>query len=80
MAERGVPVACTHLRYLNPLPRDLEGIMNGFDHVLIVEQNLGQLAGILRARFLRDFHTLNKVQGLPFLIEEIERNVMDILG
>ena len=80
MAERGVPVACTHLRYLNPLPRDLEGIMNGFEHVLIVEQNLGQLAGILRARFLRDFHTLNKVQGLPFLIEEIERNVMDILG
>ena len=80
LAEKGVPVACTHLRYLNPLPRDLDGIMNSYEQVLVVEQNLGQLNGILRSRFLRDYHSLNKVQGMPFLIEEIEHKVMEILG
>ncbi len=62
----GVRVGHLHLRYLNPLPNDLGEILDRYDNVLVPEMNLGQLAMILRAKFLRDLTQLNKVQGQPF--------------
>jgi 2-oxoglutarate ferredoxin oxidoreductase subunit alpha len=67
----GVKVGHLHLRYLNPLPADLSEILARYDKVLIPEMNMGQLAMILRARFLRDVTQLNKVQGQPFKESEI---------
>jgi 2-oxoglutarate ferredoxin oxidoreductase subunit alpha len=60
-----------HLRYLNPLPNDLGEILERYDSVLVPEMNLGQLAMILRAKFLRNLTQLNKVQGQPFKELEI---------
>jgi 2-oxoglutarate ferredoxin oxidoreductase subunit alpha len=67
----GVRVGHLHLRYLNPLPADLGEVLDRYDKVLIPEMNLGQLAMILRAKFLRDVKQLNKVQGQPFKESEI---------
>jgi len=60
-----------HLRYLNPLPADVAEILARYDKVLVPEMNLGQLAMILRAKFLKDVVQLNKVQGQPFKESEI---------
>ena len=67
----GARVGHVHLRYLNPLPNDLGTIIAKYDKILIPEMNLGQLAMILKARFLRDVTQLNKVQGQPFKESEI---------
>jgi 2-oxoglutarate ferredoxin oxidoreductase subunit alpha len=67
----GARVGHVHLRYLNPLPNDLGAIIARYDKILIPEMNLGQLAMILKARFLRDVTQLNKVQGQPFKESEI---------
>jgi 2-oxoglutarate ferredoxin oxidoreductase subunit alpha len=67
----GTRVGHVHLRYLNPLPNDLGSIIARYDKILIPEMNLGQLAMILKARFLRDVTQLNKVQGQPFKESEI---------
>jgi 2-oxoglutarate ferredoxin oxidoreductase subunit alpha len=69
--EGGVSVAHVHLRHLNPLPSNLEGILRSYRRVLVPELNLGQLAQLLRARFLLDIKTLSKVQGKPFKSSEI---------
>ncbi len=67
----GLPVSRVHLRHINPLPNDLGEILARFDKVLLPEMNSGQLASVLRGRYLKDIVTLSKVQGRPFSRGEI---------
>ncbi|MFC2074820.1 2-oxoacid:acceptor oxidoreductase subunit alpha [Bdellovibrionota bacterium] len=80
LTGEGLSVACTHLRHLNPFPNDLGDILKSFEKVLIVENNLGQLWTKIRADYLVDAEKLNKVQGTPFRVSEIEESVKKILG
>jgi 2-oxoglutarate ferredoxin oxidoreductase subunit alpha len=68
---KGKAVSHCHLRYLNPLPKDLGDILKRFKKVLIPELNLGQLRTIIRANYLIDAIGLNKVQGKPFSVGEV---------
>lgn len=79
LRKEGVQVSACHIRYMNPLPERIGGLMKEFEHVLIPEMNLGQLRGILRNRFLVDAKGLNKVKGQPFTINEIVRGVRAIM-
>jgi 2-oxoglutarate ferredoxin oxidoreductase subunit alpha len=76
---RGKAVSQVHLRYLNPLPPDLEGILRRFRRVLVPEMNMGQLLSVLRAAYLVDAVGLNKIQGQPFKVAEIARKVLRLL-
>lgn len=69
--EEGYDVSHTHLRYLNPLPKNLGEMLKNFEHVLIPELNNGQLIKVIRDTFLIDAKGLNKIKGLPFTVEEI---------
>ncbi|HUF61842.1 MAG TPA: 2-oxoacid:acceptor oxidoreductase subunit alpha [Verrucomicrobiales bacterium] len=76
--ETGMSVSCMHLRYLHPLPPGLDEIMDGFEHVLVVEMNdeglygFGQLAMILRAAYANPrIRSITKTDGLTFKIREI---------
>ncbi|WP_245916707.1 2-oxoacid:acceptor oxidoreductase subunit alpha [Nocardioides gansuensis] len=63
--KAGYHVAQTHLRHLNPFPRDLGDILSRYDKVLVPEMNLGQLSLLLRAKYLVDVVGYNEVRGLP---------------
>lgn len=78
--ENGDKVANIHLQYLNPYPKNLEEILKKYRKVLVVENNLGQLWTKLRADFLVDADKLNKVNGAPFKISEIEDAITKALG
>jgi 2-oxoglutarate/2-oxoacid ferredoxin oxidoreductase subunit alpha len=67
----GTPVATAHLRHLNPLPANTGEVLRRYRHVLVPEMNLGQLALLLRARYLVDCKGYNKVRGLPFTSIEL---------
>lgn len=71
MRAKGMPVANLHLRYLNPLPRDLGDVLSRYEKILVPELNLGQLAFFLRSKYLREIESLPKVMGQPFKLEEI---------
>jgi 2-oxoglutarate/2-oxoacid ferredoxin oxidoreductase subunit alpha len=79
LKAKGRSVACAHLRYLNPLPRNLDEVLRRYKKVLVPELNSGQLLMLLRARFLVDAVGYNKVQGSPFLIREIEAKIEELL-
>ncbi|MGK5087705.1 2-oxoacid:acceptor oxidoreductase subunit alpha [Bdellovibrionota bacterium FG-2] len=79
LTKQGVPVACAHLRHLNPLPRDLKPLLKKYKKVLIPENNMGQLWFMLRGEFLMDFERYSKVQGQPFRADEIEAKVRTLL-
>lgn len=76
---KGKAVSHCHLRYLNPLPKDLGDILKRFKRVLIPELNLGQLRTIIRAKYLIDAIGLNKVQGKPFSVAEVVDKIEALL-
>ena len=74
---RGLEVGHAHLRWLNPLPPDLEDVISRYRRVLVPELNGGQLVRVLRERFLVPAESLAKVQGLPFKAREIEAALLN---
>ncbi len=73
--QEGQKVACAQLRHLNPLPENTGDVLRSFDRVLVPELNSGQLAQILRAKYLVDVESFTKVQGLPLYASEIGREI-----
>lgn len=69
--EEGYDVAQVHLRYLNPLPKNLGALLAGYDRILLPEMNMGQCATLLRDKLEVDVIPLTKVSGQPFKITEI---------
>ena len=77
---RGRRIGHVHLRYLNPLPKNLGDVLMRYDKVLVPEMNMGQLVMILRAKYLVDAKGYNKIQGKPFKQSELERKIEEVLG
>ena len=73
--EKGKRVSHVHLRYLNPLPPDLEETLKRFKQVMIAEMNMGQLLKMVRADYLIDAFGFNKIQGRPFKVSEIVNRI-----
>ena len=77
--QQGYSVSHAHLKHLNPFPKNIEKVLRSFDKVLIPELNLGQLAMIIRGKYLIPAVQYNKVRGRPFGIEEMEKVIIDTL-
>ncbi|WP_328901725.1 MULTISPECIES: 2-oxoacid:acceptor oxidoreductase subunit alpha [unclassified Streptomyces] len=67
----GRSIAQAHLRHLNPFPRNLGEVLERYDKVVVPEMNLGQLAMLIRAKYLVDAHSYNQVNGMPFKAEQL---------
>ncbi len=72
MREEGTSISHLHLNFINPLPRGLEAILEGFKKIIVCELNMGQMAGYLKQNFQKfEFLQHNKVEGLPFTVDEL---------
>ncbi|CAN5178094.1 2-oxoacid:acceptor oxidoreductase subunit alpha [soil metagenome] len=71
----GRKVAHAHLTHLNPWPRNIEEVLRRYRRVLIPEMNTGQLAMLVRARFLLDAESYTKVQGQPILAADMDEQI-----
>ncbi|GAA4233894.1 2-oxoacid:acceptor oxidoreductase subunit alpha [Actinomadura meridiana] len=76
---QGQHVAQAHLRHLNPFPANLPEVLRSYDKVVVPEINLGQLAMLLRGRFLVDVIGYNQVRGLPFKAEELQGVIQEVI-
>ena len=79
LQEQGASVAQVHIRYINPLPNDLAGILSKYRHILIPEMNTGQLSLVIGGAYRIDTVSLNKIQGQPFRVSEIEAAIQELL-
>jgi 2-oxoglutarate ferredoxin oxidoreductase subunit alpha len=75
----GASIAQAHLRHLNPFPNDLGDILKRYDKVVIPEMNLGQLAMLIRARYLVDAISVTQVRGLPFKADELAEMLQGVI-
>ncbi len=62
------------------MPRNTGDVLKRYRKVLIPELNGGQLRLLIRATYLVDAVGLNKVQGKPFLVSEIEQAIEQLLA
>jgi 2-oxoglutarate/2-oxoacid ferredoxin oxidoreductase subunit alpha len=78
--RKGIKVAHAHLRYLRPFPANLGDVLRRYPQVVCPEMNLGQLALVLRGKYLVDVQPVSKVQGVSFLADEVGRVIRAALG
>ncbi|MBT3158294.1 2-oxoacid:acceptor oxidoreductase subunit alpha [Streptomyces sp. CHA1] len=79
MRTDGEYVAQAHLRHLNPFPKNLGEVLKRYDKVVIPEMNLGQLASLIRAKYLVDAQSFTQVTGLPFKAEQLATALKEAL-
>lgn len=76
----GKKVAMAHFRYINPLPKNTGDVLARYQHVIVAELNLGHFADFLQAKFPNvKIERINKVQGQPFLVQEIIDGITKIM-
>jgi 2-oxoglutarate ferredoxin oxidoreductase subunit alpha len=74
----GKSVSQAHLRYLNPMPKNLGDVLKRFKKVLVPENNMGQLLLLVRAEYLVDAVGLHRITGRPFTISEVEDKILEM--
>ena len=80
LQDSGKSVSHLHIRWINPLPKDLGEILIKFKNVLIPEINYGQLIKIIRGEFLVDAKGLNQVRGKPISSSDIQEAANTLIG
>lgn len=75
----GGSIARAHLRHLNPFPANLGEVLKRYDKVIVPEMNLGQLAMLLRAKYLVDVQSYSRVRGLPISLAELAGDLLEVL-
>lgn len=76
----GIDIAHAHLRHVNPFPSNLGEVLKKYEKVIIPEMNLGQLALLVRAKYLVDAISFNQVRGLPFKTQELVDAIKDVVA
>jgi 2-oxoglutarate ferredoxin oxidoreductase subunit alpha len=79
LATEGIDVAHAHIKYIQPMPKNLGDLLAGFDKILIPEINNGQLITLIRDQYLVDAQPLNKIKGVPFESREIKEAILNML-
>jgi 2-oxoglutarate ferredoxin oxidoreductase subunit alpha len=72
-------IAQAHLRHLNPFPPNLGRVLAGYQHVVLPEMNLGQLAMLVRAKYLVDVISVTQVSGMPFKAADLAEMLQGVL-
>ncbi len=81
LQEQGQAVSHTHIRYINPFPRNLGDILGRYNRILVPEMNMGQLIILLRGKYgTHDFIPYSKIRGRPFNIREITAKIESLLA
>ena len=75
----GRKVARAHLKHLNPFPRNTGEVLRRFERVVIPEMNLGQLATLIRARYLIDVVSVTSIKGVPFKAAALQERLKELI-
>ncbi|NLN95415.1 MAG: 2-oxoacid:acceptor oxidoreductase subunit alpha [Bacteroidales bacterium] len=80
MQKDGTRISHAHFHYIMPLPKNTVDVFKGFKKIIVCEQNTGQFAGYLRIKYPQfTYDQFNKVQGLPFMVQELKDKFNQIL-
>lgn len=80
LQAEGYKVSLVNFNYINPLPKNVKEVFGNFKKIVVCELNMGQFADYLRIKHQEfTYEQLNKVQGLPFTINDIKDKCVKML-
>lgn len=81
LQRRGHKVAMAQFMYVNPLPNNTAVVLLKYNKVVVAEQNLGQLASLLRIR-INNFapYQYNQVKGQPFVVNDLVKEFERVIN
>jgi len=80
MREQGKSIALAHFRHIMPLPKNTEALLGRYKKIVVCEINNGQFVKYLRMNFPQfRYEQYNKIQGLPFMVAELEAKFNELL-
>ncbi|MCL6739495.1 2-oxoglutarate ferredoxin oxidoreductase subunit alpha, partial [Streptomyces neyagawaensis] len=79
LRQDGEPIAQAHLRHLNPFPNNLGEVLARYEQVVVPEMNLGQLAMLIRAKYLVDARSYTQVAGTPFTAGQLAHTLRETI-
>lgn len=77
--EEGHKVSLMHLRYINPMPKNIGDVIKNFKKIIIPELNMGQMVHVINAKFSCNAMSYTKVEGIPFKIAELKEVFENVL-
>lgn len=81
MQQSGHSIALAHFKYIMPLPRNTEEVLSRYKKIIVCEINNGQFVKYLKINFPQfKYHQYNKIQGLPFLVAELQEQFEKLLN
>jgi 2-oxoglutarate ferredoxin oxidoreductase subunit alpha len=73
-------VSHAHFHHIMPLPKNTREILSKFKKILVCELNSGQFVQYLKMKYpASNYYQFNKVQGLPFMINELSEKFNQLL-
>jgi len=80
LRKEGKKVSLAHFNYIRPLPANTQKVLAKFEKIIVCELNLGQFASYLRDKIPEfTYHQFNKMEGLPFTVKELKKNIVKLL-
>jgi 2-oxoglutarate ferredoxin oxidoreductase subunit alpha len=79
LQKEGKKISLMHLRYINPMPKNIGDLIKNFKKVIVPELNMGQMVHVINAKFACNAIAYNKVEGLPFKISELKEAFSNVL-
>ncbi|MDR1672273.1 MAG: 2-oxoacid:acceptor oxidoreductase subunit alpha [Bacteroidales bacterium] len=77
LRKRGKTTGHAHFRHIMPLPSNTADILGNYRKIVVCELNGGQFVNYLRMTYPQfAYEQINKVQGQPFLVEEIVNQIL----
>ncbi|MDR1851992.1 MAG: 2-oxoacid:acceptor oxidoreductase subunit alpha [Propionibacteriaceae bacterium] len=75
---QGYDIATFTLKHLNPLPNDLGDLLKRYEKIIVPELNLGQLAFLIRGKYLIDVESFTQVSGVPLKQGELAKRLIEL--
>jgi 2-oxoglutarate ferredoxin oxidoreductase subunit alpha len=80
LQAEGHKVSLVNFNYINPLPKNVNEVFRRFKKIVVCELNMGQFADYLRIKHQEfTYEQLNKIQGIPFTINDIKEKCIKML-
>ena len=80
MQEAGHKISHAQFNYIKPLPKNTREILARFKKIVVCELNSGQFVNYLRMLYPEfTYEQYNKVQGLPFHVQELTETFTKLL-
>lgn len=81
LQKQGKSISLAHFRHIMPLPLNTEKILSSYKKIIVCEINNGQFVKYLKVNFPQfKYEQYNKIQGLPFMVAELEEKFNSLLN